>query len=71
MSDTGVSVDAVDPSKKNSEIVDATADEATVSMELQNAKCYWNDVEYSQGSRVNSGGKCYECSFGHWVEQEA
>ena len=70
MSDSGISVDAIDPSKKNSEIVSATADEATVSMELQDAKCYWNDTEYTRGARVNSGGICYECSFGRWVEQE-
>ena len=70
MSDTGTSVDAVDPSKKTSEIVAATADEATVSMDLQDAKCYWNDVEYNRGTRVNSAGKVYECSFGRWVEQE-
>ena len=70
MPDTGVSVDTVDASKKNSEIVGATADEATVSMDLQDAKCYWNDVEFSQGARVNSGGICYECSYGRWVEQE-
>lgn len=70
MSDTGLGVDAVDASKKNSEIVEATADETTVSMELQDEKCYWNDVEFSRGARVNSGGKVYECSFGRWVEQE-
>lgn len=70
MPDTGNSVEAVDASKKTSAIVEAGADVTTVSMDLQDAKCYWNDVEYSRGSRVNSGGKVYECSFGRWVEQE-
>ena len=70
MADTGVSVDVVDASKKNSDIVEAGADVTTVSMDLQDAKCYWNDAEYSRGDRVNSGGKVYECSFGRWVEQE-
>lgn len=70
MADTGVSVDAVDTSKKNSDIVEAGADVTTVNMDQQDAKCYWNDVEYSRGARVNSGGKVYECSFGRWVEQE-
>jgi len=70
MSDTGVSVEAVDTSKKNSEIVEAGADVTTVSMDMQDAECYWNDVEFSRGARVNSGGIVYECSFGRWVEQE-
>ena len=70
MADTGVSVDAVDASKKNSDIVEAGADVTTVSMDLQDAKCFWNDAEYSRGDRVNLDGKVYECSFGRWVEQE-
>jgi len=70
MPDTGNSVEAVDASKKTSVIVEAGADVTTVSMELQDAKCYWNDIEYSRGARVNSDGKVYECSFGRWVEQE-
>ena len=70
MADTGVSVDAVDASKKNSDIVEAGADVTTVSMDLQDAKCFWNDTEYSRGDRVNLDGKVYECSFGRWVEQE-
>ena len=70
MPDTAISVDAVDTSKKNSDIVEAGSDVTTVSMDLQDAKCYWNDIEYSRGARVNSDGKVYECSFGRWVEQE-
>lgn len=70
MADTGVSVDAVDNSRKNSDIVEAGADVTTIGMDQQDANCYWNDVEYSRGARVNSDGKVYECSFGRWVEQE-
>jgi hypothetical protein len=65
---SGVPVDPVDPAKKTSEIAGPTADEATVSMDLVHAKCYWNDVEYSQGERVNAADQCYECSYGRWVE---
>ena len=60
MPDTAISVDAVDTSKKNSDIVEAGSDVTTVSMDLQDAKCFWNDVEYSRGARVNSEGKVYE-----------
>jgi len=67
MSDSGISVDAQDASKNNSEIVEAAADETTVSMELQDAKCYWNDAEFSRGDRVNADGKSYVCSYGRWV----
>ena len=70
MSDKGISVDKLDASRKNSEIVEASADETTVSMEKQDEKCYWNDAEFSQGDRVNTDGKCFECSFGRWVEME-
>ena len=62
------SVEAVDPAKNNSEIIGTTSDEATVSMDLQDAKCHWNDAEFSQGDQVNLDGKYYVCSFGRWVE---
>lgn len=63
-------VDPVDSSKKTSEIIDGTAGEATVKMDLQSAKCHWNDVEFSQGDRVEAEGQCYECSFGRWLPVE-
>ena len=64
------SVEPVDPAKKTSEIIDATAGEATVKMDQQDAKCYWNDAEFSQGERVDVGGTCYECNFGRWLPVE-
>ncbi|MFQ5659317.1 MAG: hypothetical protein ACE5GZ_02755 [Gammaproteobacteria bacterium] len=71
MSDNpAAAVDPVDPVKKTSEIAGPTGDEATVSMELLDAKCLWNDAEYEQGQRVSADGKCYECSFGRWIEVE-
>ncbi len=64
-------VEPVDNSKKNSEILGPTGDEATVQMDQLEEKCYWNDAEFSNGDQVSSAGKCYECSFGRWVEIEA
>ena len=69
MSDnTVVNVDPADPAKKTSEIAGPSAEEATVSMELLNENCYWNDQEFKLGQRVTAEGKCYECSFGRWLE---
>lgn len=61
-------VDAINNSKKNSEVLGPGSDEATVQMDQLEEKCYWNDVEFSNGDQVSSAGKCYECSFGRWVE---
>ncbi len=61
-------VDAPDASKKTSEIMGPTSDEATVQMSELDAKCFWNDEAYETGEQVSNGGKCYECSFGRWVE---
>lgn len=69
MSDV-VNVDPVDPGKKTSEIAGPSADEATVSMDMMEESCYWNDQEFKLGQRVSSGGTCYECSFGRWIELE-
>jgi hypothetical protein len=69
--DKMVQVDPVDPAKKTSEIAGPAADEATISMELMNENCFWNDREFKLGQRVSAGGKCYECSFGRWLEVDA
>ena len=61
-------VDAINNSKKNSEVLGPSSDEATVQMDQLEEKCYWNDAEFSNGDQVTSAGKCYECSFGRWVE---
>ncbi len=60
-------VDAADPSKKNSEILGPTSDEATVQMSELDQTCFWYDTEYQQGQQVLAEGKKYECSFGKWV----
>jgi hypothetical protein len=63
-----VEVEAPDASKKTSDILGPMSEEATVSMDLQNEKCYWNDAEFSQGDQVIADGKCYECSYTRWLE---
>ena len=50
-----IDVDAIDPSKKNSEILGPTSDEATVQMSELDQKCSWNDVEYPQGQTGYAG----------------
>jgi len=63
-----VPVEAPDPAKNTSEILGPMSEEATVSMNLQNENCYWNDAEFSQGDQVTVDGKCYECSYTRWLE---
>ena len=63
-----VPVEAPDSSKNTSEILGLMSEEATVRMDLQNEKCYWNDAEFSQGDQVIVDGKCYECSYTRWLE---
>jgi hypothetical protein len=67
---TPTPVDAVDQSKNTSTILESMGSESTVRMDLQDAKCYWNDAEFSQGEQVTLEDKCYECSFGRWVKVE-
>ncbi len=61
-------VDAVDPLKKTSKVIDSAGNEVTVQMTDTEAKCYWNDAEFSAGAEIDANGKRYECSFGYWVE---
>lgn len=62
-----IKVDVADPSKKTSDIIGPTSDEATVQMSELTQKCFWNNVEYRQGTKVISDGHRYECSFGRWI----
>lgn len=61
-------VDPADPGKKTSDILGPDSDEATVQMDQLEEKCYWNDAEFATGDQITTDGKCYECSFGRWVE---
>jgi carbonic anhydrase len=60
-------VEPADPSKKTSQILNTTSDEATVQMDQLKKNCYWNDEAFSQGDQIEVDGNCYECSFGRWV----
>lgn len=66
MADT-TQVEPADASRRTSDILGPSSDEATVQMSELDQKCYWNDVEYEQGARVSTGGKSYVCSYGRWV----
>ena len=63
-----ISVEPVDPAKKTSEILGPMSEEATVQIDKQNEKCFWNDAEFSQGDQVSHDGDCYECSYGRWLK---
>ena len=65
-----IPVDAADPSKKISEIIGPTSDEATVQMSELDQQCFWNDTEFSQGDKISADGHQYECSFGRWIVSE-
>ena len=62
-------VEQMDSSKKNSDILDGTtSDEATVSLAMEDVKCYWNDAAFANGDQVELGSEVYECSFGRWIK---
>lgn len=63
-------VEAADPAKKTSQVLQTTKDEATVQMDQMKKNCYWNDESFDQGDRIEVDGQCYECSFGRWVIAE-
>lgn len=65
-----IEVEAVDPSKKTSQILGPSSDEATVQMSEMDQKCYWNDAEFEQGAKVVADGKAYTCSFGKWLPED-
>lgn len=61
-------VEPVDSTKKTSEILGPMSEEDTVQISKQSEKCYWNDNEFSHGDQINTGGECFECSYGRWVK---
>lgn len=63
-------VEAPDSSKNTSEIMGPDSDDETVQMSDMDAKCFWNDIEFQTGDKVNADGQCYECSFGRWIPAE-
>ena len=65
------SVEAADPAKKTSKITGPVSDDATVLQTGVDLKCHWNDEEFELGDRISTGGKCYECSNGTWIEVDS
>ena len=64
----GITVQAMDPARKNSPLMGPVAGEATVIMDQANQVCFWNDQQFEDGDEVTCEGKSYECSFGQWVK---
>lgn len=61
-------VEALDSARRHSKVVGPMDSQDTVQLEAEDAKCYWNDQEFAKGDQVRNDGKCYECSFGLWVQ---
>ena len=58
-----VKVEAMDSSKKNSEIVDTDEDvESTKKFETKSVFCWYNGRQYSVGSQVCSGSRRLYCN---------
>lgn len=62
-----VTVQPMDPSQKNSPVMDSTSEESTVMMDVAGTACHWNGQEFSEGTMLQCEGKTYECAFGRWV----
>lgn len=65
-----ISVEAMDPSKKNSPVAGPIEEESTVMLDKASKVCYWNDQEFKEGQVVESDGAEYECNFGQWIKQD-
>ena len=57
----------MDPSLQNSPVSGPIEGESTVTLDSAASTCFWNGTEFSEGARVESEGKTYECTFGRWV----
>ena len=64
-----IPVETMDPEQKNSPVSGPIEQESTVMLSQANTGCHWNGTEYPEGAIVESAGKCYECSYGKWVER--
>ena len=68
MSEDITAVDPMDSAKKNSEVLESLNGEQTVVLG-EEPKCYWNDVAFTDGSRVEDDGVTYECHMGFWLKR--
>jgi hypothetical protein len=67
-----VQVGAPDPERRNSPIVDESADNEQTGLDLDEvefARCQFNDVDYADGSLVCSGDELLRCSRGKWLRE--
>lgn len=62
-------VDPMDFTKKNADVVESLSGEQTVILGEDKSNCYWNDVEFSDGSKVSDQGVTYECHMGIWLKR--
>ena len=70
MSDDITNVDPMDSTKKNSEVVESLTGEKTIILGEEKSKCFWNDAEFPDGSKVCDSGVTYECQMGFWVKRD-
>ena len=66
-----VQVDAIDPERKNSPVLDDPAQSFELLREQVGDEaegCYFNDVRYPDGTIVASGSTHLRCERGIWVE---
>jgi hypothetical protein len=70
MNDQMTQVEPMDAAKNNSKIVESLADVSTVIMDKE-IKCYWNDAEFEDGSKVCDNGVAYNCNMGYWIKQDS
>jgi hypothetical protein len=68
MSEDITNVDSMDSGKKNSEVAEALDGSKTLRIDPSKSTCYWNDVEFDEGSKVCQDGVAYECQMGMWVK---
>ena len=70
MSEDITNVDSMDSAKKNSEVTEALDGSKTLRIDSNKSTCYWNDVEFEEGTKVCLDGVAYECQMGMWVKRD-
>lgn len=63
-------VGAPDPELKNSPIFDRESEEfEMLDLELESGVCYFNGVDYANGTYVCSGNELLHCERGVWIRK--
>jgi len=71
MSEDITRVDPMDSAKKNSRLVSSLSGESTVMLDKGEVKCYWNDAEFADGSKVCDSGVTFQCHMGSWLKLDS